>query len=339
MIIDSFCHFSFLETLDLLETHGGKKPHVFRKLFENVPTLIDVNARLDLMDSQKIDKSILVPLPWLETTPEVHRDTEKCNIVAKKTNDLLSNLIKNYPRRFYGVALLPTTTGEIMANELERAIKELNFIGGFMVVGPTVKPPDHPDYETFYKKAVELNAPIWIHPSSPPHHPDYMGETNSKYQIWQTLSWLHDTSTAMVRIVFSGIFLRYPSLKLIIHHHGALIPLFSQRMQLGWDFFENTLKNKQPTPIEEPYINHFKKFYCDTATQGYEPKILELTHSFFGNEKLLFGSDAPMDDSFGQKFTQLAKNSVYDMSISKKEKENIFSNNIRRLIPQITSND
>ena len=284
------------------------------------------------MATQKIDKSILGPLPWLETTPEVYNNPKYCNKAAKKGNDLFANLISNYSEHFFSVALLPTIKPKMMADELERAVKELNFVGGFMVVGPTVKPPDHCDFEALYQKAVELDVPLWIHPSSPPTYPDYIGETESKYQIWQTLSWLHDTSAAMIRIVFSGVFLRYPTLKLIIHHHGSLIPLFSQRMQLGWNFFERTLNRQQPTLIEKPYIDQFKKFYCDTATQGYEPKVLEMAHDFFGNEKLLFGSDAPMDESFGQLFTQLAKDSVNDMNISEKEKENIFSNNISRLI-------
>jgi aminocarboxymuconate-semialdehyde decarboxylase len=35
----------------------------------------------------------------------------------------------------------------------------------------------------------------------------------------------------MVRLVFSGVFARYPGLKMIIHHYGALVPLFAQRMR------------------------------------------------------------------------------------------------------------
>lgn len=189
------------------------------------------------MDAQGIDKSILIPLPWIETVPKIYHTPKHCHLVAQKANDLYANLIASHSNQFSGVALISTTTPEIMIKELERCVKELGSLGGFIVVGATVKPPDHPDYELLYQKAVELDIPIWIHPSTPPSFPNYTRKSHSKYQIWQTLTWLYDTSAAMVRIVFSGVFQRYPTLKLIIHHHGSLIPLFSQRMQLGWDFF------------------------------------------------------------------------------------------------------
>lgn len=62
-----------------------------------------------------------------------------------------------------------------------------------------------------------------------------------------------------------------------------------------------------------------------------------MAHAFFGNSKLLFGTDAPMDTAHGSHFTELAKKSVNDMRISIQEKENIFSNNIVALIPSLQS--
>ena len=81
-----------------------------------------------------------------------------------------------------------------------------------------------------------------------------------------------DSSVAMVRIVFSGVYDRYPGLKLIVHHHGALVPSFAQRMQYGW-VFEQSTGVKQQMAISRPNIDHFRKVYCDTATQGREPAL------------------------------------------------------------------
>lgn len=234
--------------------------------------------------------------------------------------------------RFVGVALLPTTNSEVMIAEFERSIRILKLAGGFFVVGPTVKPPDHPDYEPLFRKAVELDVPLWIHPSRPPIYPDYIGEKVSQYHVWQTLSWLLDSSTAMVRLVFSGVFERYPDLKLIIHHHGALIPLFDERMQYGWDNFEQKTGEKERTTIPRPYIHHFKKFYCDTATQGYKPLLLKMACDFFGPDHILFGSDAPMDATNGRAFTMDARKSVEEMGLNKENRQKIFSKNFMRLL-------
>ncbi|RPJ72822.1 MAG: hypothetical protein EHM15_08350, partial [Desulfobacteraceae bacterium] len=44
--IDFYCHFSAMRVIDYLEAAGGPKPHVFRSLFANTPTLIDPDRRL-----------------------------------------------------------------------------------------------------------------------------------------------------------------------------------------------------------------------------------------------------------------------------------------------------
>jgi predicted TIM-barrel fold metal-dependent hydrolase len=329
--IDSYCHFSSMRVIDALEAAGGPKPHVFRSLFANTPTLIDAGQRLRLMDEFGVSRSVLVPLPWLETAPAVHSDPQKCLQAARLLNDDLAEIAARRPDRFTAVAVLPTTTPEIMLAELNRCVKDLRMAGGMFVTGPTVKRPDHPDYELLYAEASRLDVPLWIHPSRPPFYPDYADEPDSKFQVWQTLAWLQDSSTAMVRIVFAGVFERHPSLKLIIHHHGALIPLFAQRMQYGWDYFEQNTGVRQATTISRPYIDHFRKFYCDTATQGNEPKLLEMAAAFFGPERILFGSDAPMDASGGRNFITDAIASVEGMALPAADKAKIFRGNALRL--------
>lgn len=329
--IDAYCHFSTMKIIDFLEKESGRKPHVFRSLFANTPTLTDPLERLKMMDETGVDLSVLVPLPWLETAPPVHADPEKCAAGAMLLNDELAEIAVKHKDRLAFVALLPTTNPEIMVKELERGVKELRAKGGFFVVGPTVKRVDHQDYEALYNKAVELDVPLWMHPSRPPVYADYIDEKISKFQVWQTLSWLQDSSTAMVRMIFSGVFDRHPKLKVIIHHHGALVPLFAQRMQYGWDYFEQNTGRKQPTEITRPYIDHFKKFYCDTATQGHEPLILQIAYNFFGPDKMLFGSDAPMDATAGRAFTKDAIKSVEGMDVSDADKQKIYSGNAKRL--------
>lgn len=333
--IDSYCHFSMMSIIDFLEKASNGQPHIFRNLFANTPTLIGADSRLALMDACGIDLSILVPLPWLEATPPVYANPRLCAQAARLFNDELAAIVNKRPDRFAGVALLPTTNPEIMVTEFERAVRTLKLAGGFFVVGPTVKQPDHADYEHLYRKAAELDVPLWLHPSRPPDYPDYKGEEGSRYQVWQTLSWLLDSSTAMVRLVFSGIYERHPGLKLIIHHHGALVPLFAKRMQYGWEYFEQNTGIKQPTSISRPYIDHFKKFYCDTATQGHEPLLLKMACDFFGPDHVLFGSDAPMDSTGGKAFTMDARTSLEGMGLAKADRQKIYNRNILHLLKRV----
>jgi len=330
--IDCYCHFSTMAAIDYLEAAGGPRPHVFRSLFANTPTLIDADKRLRLMDRCGISRSVLVPLPWIETSPAVFADPRKCARAARIMNEALAKTAAGRPDRFSTVALLPSTNSDIMIEEMSWAVKQMGFTGGMIACGPTVKRLDHPDYEPLWAAAVSLDVPIWLHPSRPPVYPDYVDEKVSQYQIWQTLSWLMDSSAAMVRLVFAGVYDRHPDLKLIIHHHGALIPLFAQRMQYGWDYFEKSTGRKQPTAISRPYIDHFRKFYCDTATQGHEPALLDVAGRFFGPDRLLYGSDAPMDATGGEAFTMDAATSVEAMTVSADDKKRIYRNNALKLL-------
>jgi uncharacterized protein len=130
----------------------------------------------------------------------------------------------------------------------------------------------------------------------------------------------------MIRIVFSGVFDRYPSIRIVAHHHGALLPTHAKRfdslLALG-ELSGDVLATK----ISRPYIEHFKKFYCDTAAFGYEPKVLEIALEFFGRERVLFGTDTPFDTSGGQYFTAETLRSIQDMSVSADVRKAVLSGN------------
>lgn len=330
--IDAYTHFCPLAFIEFLESSLGRQPHVFRQLFSTTPTLTNPDLRLQLMDKYGIDMHVLVPLPWIEATPTIHADPKLAQQAAKLCNDELYKIVSAHPDRFVGVAILPTTNPEIMMAEFERAINELGFVGAVIFVGPTVTRGDDQSYEPLYQRAAELGVPLWLHPCRPGNYPDYIDETKSEYLLWQTLGWLMDTSNVMVRLVFNGIFQRYPQLKLITHHHGALIPLFAKRMQESYDYFECNSNFKMNTNISQPYINHFKNFYCDTATLGFEPLLLEMAYKFFGVEHLLFGSDTPMDTKAGGIFTPETDRSIASLLISEADREKIYSGNFLQLI-------
>jgi predicted TIM-barrel fold metal-dependent hydrolase len=332
--------------------------HVFRALFANNPRLINVDARLELMEKMHIDHHVLIPLPWIETIPTPFIDKQVSYDAAQAINDQMADLVSTYPDKFSAVALLPLFDREDMINELETRVND-GFVGGLYVGGYNTKAADHPDFfdpvddpfpppfvdtgvhhgeDTLYGKAVELDVPLWLHPATPPVFGDYAGEDQttggpgSLYNIYQAITWLLDSSVAMVRMVFAGVFKRYPGLKVVIHHHGALIPSYAERLVYGWEFFEQN--NGVPTSevIDKPFIDHFKNFYCDTATQGFSPDLLKRAVDFFGVDRVLFGTDAPMDATGGEIFAQTARDSVEDLDLSMPDMRKIFSENIKGLI-------
>jgi len=328
--IDAYTHLSSLKYLDALEKHEGR-PFGLGALFRRTAALTDVPVRLSLLDRHEIDLQVLVPLPWLEAFPGVVNDQVAAPQMARLMNDELAAVVAKEPKRFRGVAVLPTVNSDAMVSELHRAVKELGFCGGYVAIGPTAKPLDHPDFEPLYKALVDLDVSLWLHPSRPPSLPDIVGEVASKYSEWLDIGWPYDTTTAMYRIVFSGVFERHPTIRIITHHHGGMVPYYAARMVGVWAGNEEH-GILQQTQITKPYIEHFKKFYCDTASNEFAPKVLELALDFFGQERVLFGTDAPFGAGDGERFTTEILRSVEAMQVSQPTRSEILSGNARRIL-------
>ncbi|MEO0249282.1 MAG: amidohydrolase family protein [candidate division WOR-3 bacterium] len=323
--IDAFTHISTMDFISLLENLAGVAPNPFRALFEKNLPLIDPTQRIKAMDAIGATMHILLPLPYLESSPQVYSDRAKALQAAQFINDAVARVVAQYPDRFLGVAMLPTLNADDMLSEFERAVTQLRMVGGFFVVSPLSKPPDHPDYLRLYAKACDLDVPLWIHPARAVVPPDYAGEPTSKYNIWMTIGWPMDTSVAMTRIVFSGVFDTYPNLKLITHHRGAFIPFWFNRIN-------EIVLQQVPVNISKPYIKHFQKFYIDTACSGIEPDQMKMAYKFFGPEHTLFGTDTPLDGEGGARFYRYARESLSGIGLSKKILTNIYSANVLKII-------
>ena len=327
--IDAHTHFTPLRYLDAAERQEGR-PFVLSEFYRQISPLYDAKERLNLLDHNEIGIHILVPLPWIEAFPKIAHDRRLAAETARLVNDEIATIVAAEPKRFRGVAALPSVDPEAMVSELHRAIKELGFVGAYVPVGPTVKRMDHPDYEALYKTIVELDATLWLHPSRPPL-PDYVNERDSQFLVWQTIGWPLDTTTAMHRIVFSGVFDRHPGIRIVTHHHGGFVPYYAPRMVGGWAAFEKG-GAPMPTTISKPYIDHFKKFYCDTACDEFVPKVLEMALDFFGPERVLFGSDAPFGVANGQHFTTEVLRSIESMAVPDHVRDGLLSGNAKRVL-------
>jgi len=327
--IDAHTHFSSLKFLDALEKQDGK-PFVLGGMYRSKPALTDPKARLAILDRNEVDIHVLVPVPWLEAFPRIAGDRTLAPQFARIINDEIAAVVAAQPKRFKGVALLPAVDPDAMVAELHRAVKELGFVGAYVPVGPTAKRMDHPDYEALYATIVELDVMLWLHPTRPPL-PDYLDEKASRYQMWQQMGWPYDTTSAMYRIVFSGVFERYPGIRIITHHHGGFVPYYAGGMTGSWAASEEE-GTQLSDKISRPYIDHFKKFYCDTACKDFVPKVLELALDFFGPDRMLFASDTPFGANDGQNFTAGALRSIEAMQIAPQVRATILSENARRIL-------
>jgi uncharacterized protein len=330
MRIDAHTHFAPLRFLEFAEKAEG---HAFplTPLYRSKPALTDIQTRLEVLDRHGIDINVLVPVPWIEAFRKVFADPKLASEAARIMNDELATVIARHPKRFRGVAILPVIDPDAMVAELHRAVTQLGFVGAYVAVGPTAKRLDHPDYEHLYRALVDHDVTLWLHPSRPPIVPDYSDEKLSQYYEWLLVGWPYDTTSAMFRIVFAGVFDRYPTIRIVTHHHGAFVPLLEARLTNALPAVE-PIGLPMPTKISKPYIDHFRNFYCDTAASGYAPKVIELAVDFFSSERVLFGSDAPFDVQDGRIFISEALRTIDAMAVPPEVRTAILATNAKRIL-------
>ena len=323
--IDIFCHILPPKSKEVLFKKAT--PCHYIETDSGRPALFDLDMRFRVMDKfEGLRQVLTLGLPPLEyvLSPRDALD------LARMANDEMAELVNKYPDRFVAaVAGLPLNDIDASLRETERAIEELKFKGIQIFSSINGKPLDRPEFTGLYQKMTEYDLPIWIHPARDKIIPDYPDEPSSKYTLFTAFGWPFETTLAMARLVFSGILEKYPTVKFITHHCGAMIPFFSKRVLLGGVGAEPG----QGTKLTQPPLEYFKKFYADTVLGGNTPALM-CGHAFFGADHMLFGSDYPYPGGAERGDVALGEviRSVELMNVTKEEKTRIFSRNARRIL-------
>jgi len=296
-----------------------------RKTIDAYPSLTDLNVRFKIMDKYEGLMQVLnLAGPAIQDVVGPKDAVE----LAKIANDEMAELVCKYPDRFAGaIASLPMNDIDATLREVDRTITELKFRGVQIYSDINGKPLDSPEFMPLYEKMTYYNLPILLHPRRANTVPDYPHEKESQYLIFITFGWPYETTLAMTRLAFGGVLERYPELKVIAHHCGAMVPHFAERIavvndsQMGFRY-KNYL-TKQP-------LDYYRMFYGDTAVSGSTPALM-CGYAFFGADRILFGTDMPYDNQLGERSTRQTILSIVQMSIPDSDKEKIFEDNARRL--------
>ena len=87
--------------------------------------------------------------------------------LCQDANNILAAAIKRHPCRYGGGAAVPIHNPTAAADELTRAVKQLNFVGALIGNHDDGKFYDNETYWPFFARAQELNVPVYLHPADP----------------------------------------------------------------------------------------------------------------------------------------------------------------------------
>ncbi len=184
-----------------------------------VPGHRDIDYRQRVLDEHHVDTQLLT-----FTTPGVHVESrERAVAWARQINDAYARIIRERRGRFAALATLPLNDPAASVVELERAMKDLGFPGAmvFSNVNHVALADDR--FLPLWKKADELGAVIYIHPTDP------LGvDAMLDYWLMPLVGFLFDTTLAASKLVFSGVVAKHPRIRWVLTHMGGAIPYLSR---------------------------------------------------------------------------------------------------------------
>ena len=330
--IDVFNHIFPRPFFDRLQEVIVNKGAIKRWL--HIPFLHDLDVRFRMLDEFGPDYRQILSLsaPPIES---INPDRQTTIDLARLANDTMADLVDAYPDRFPGfIASLPLNHPDASVSELLRAVEERGAIGVQVFSNVNGVPLDDARFFPLFETADRLRCPILLHPARAAGVADYATETKSKYEIWWTFGWPYETSAAMQRLVFSRLFDRLPTIKIVAHHLGAMIPYFEGRIGHGLDQFGTRTSDEDYgallASLEKRPYDYFKMFWADTAVFG-SRAATECGLAFFGSDRVVFASDAPFDPEGGPLYIRETIKVIDGLAITDAERDKIYRGNAERL--------
>lgn len=331
-MIDIFCHW-VPKAYGAAALQASDQPQHMLERALAIPVMTDVEKRLALLDTFPAYRQV----PCLVSPPlEALAGPEKAAELARIANDGMAEMAARCPERFPGFfASLALNHPAAMLKEARRAIDELGACGVQIFTSMNGEAVDAPPFQDLFALMAEIDRPILMHPTLEMDRPDYAGESYSRYELWWVLGWPYETSKAMYRLVFSGLFDRWPDLKIITHHGGGMIPMVEGRLNAGLAAYGTRtparLREKETTPLRGEPLAAFRRFYTDTATFG-SLGSAELALRFFGPERVLFATDMPFGPRQGAAHIRDTLAIVDALPISPEQRAALLHGNAERLL-------
>jgi len=298
--LDAFAH--VLPT-GLLTSIKKDVPNIIEdNLFLQIPSLDDFKIR-----RQDFPEDFKQIISNVNLNPEDYYDGKLAAEMCWQANEELLQMTTDDSDMFEAaVAMVPMNNiPEALKIIDEQVAKNDKFVGIQLFTRALDKSIASSEYEPVFAAMEKLGLPIWLHPVF----------DKQKHENNITFSWEYELTQAMYQIVKAGYFEKYPAMKIIVHHAGAMVPFFAERIRR--------------TMSEQEYWD-FKKFYVDTAILG-NTKALELALDFYGKSHILFGTDAPFAIMPNGATTEIVA-AIDQMAVSKDVKQAIYHDNLVRLI-------
>ncbi len=271
----------------------------FREIEENCWS---AEKRMEECDHQHVNVQVLSTVPTLFSywaKPDDGLD------VSMFLNDHIAGIVKKYPKRFAGLCTVPLQSSKLAVKELERC-KKIGFAGVEIGTNINHRNLSEPELYDFFAACQEIGMCIFVHPW------EMMGqEKMPKYWLPWLVGMPAETSRAICSMIFSGVFEKFPKLRVAFAHGGGSFPATIGRIEHGFESRPDLVAVDNGTNPR----NYLGKFWLDSLT--HDAKMLDHIVELVGENRVALGTDYPFplgENNPGE----LIRSMKYDAAITEK---------------------
>jgi 2,3-dihydroxybenzoate decarboxylase len=269
--------------------------------------------RLAAMDRAGIVCSVLsISGPGVQ----IELDATVADQKARQANEFLAQEIQRRPNRYLGFAHLAMQNATAAAAELERCIKDLKFCGAMINGHTNGQYLDDPALFPFWERAEALGALIYLHPADPvAPFPVLAGHQGLRRATWE---WGVETGSHALRLVFGGIFDRFPRARLALGHLGETLPFLLWRFDSRAKLYGVKLAKRPSDYVRENIV---------VTTSGmFSAEPLHCAIATLGTDRVMFSADYPFES------INEAGHFMDTVPLSEDVRADICFNNARRIL-------
>lgn len=187
--------------------------------------LLDVgDGRIAAMDAGGIDVQVLSLGGGGTNSLDAGLAAEIC----EDANQTMAAAVAAHPTRFAAFAALPVQDPRRAAEMLQTWVGK-GFKGSLVSGTVAGRFMDGPEFLPVFEAAEALDVPVYLHPAPPPQpvRQAYFGDLEPPLDFMLSTSawgWHVETGLHALRLIASGLFDRFPKLKIIVGHMGENLP-------------------------------------------------------------------------------------------------------------------
>jgi aminocarboxymuconate-semialdehyde decarboxylase len=183
--------------------------------------------------------------------------------------------------RFFGLATLPLVDTDASLRVLDDAVGRLSLRGVYMHSNVDGEALDAPRLRPVFARLEQAGLPVFLHPTK-----TILSDRLGRFGLEYVVGFPFDTTIAALSLLFGGVLDEFPALRIVHPHLGATVPFLAGRID-----FEYRQPWAQSRALDRAPSEYLRSFWTDTVSDN--PGALRLALEFYGEGKLLFGSDYP----------------------------------------------